>query len=219
MEPITERRSFLNRLKLGTAAAFALGGIARAQVKPATPFVPARHDKDDWLDKIPGKHRMVIDTTSSSAFADSLLFASNFLLVNRNEYGLQNSDIALVVIARHVSTSFGFNNAMWAKYSVPMADGFVDPKTKQTPKTNVFQAEASAGPASLDGLASQGVQFAVCSMATRRIAGTIAKATGGNTNSIFDELSANLIGNGRLAPAGILVVNRAQERGYSLVTA
>ena len=42
---------------------------------------------------------MVIDTTNSAAFTDSLLFASNFMLVNRNDYGLQNSDIALIVVA------------------------------------------------------------------------------------------------------------------------
>ena len=43
--------------------------------------------------------------------------------------------------------------------------------------------------------------------------------TGADSSAILAELSANLVPNARLAPAGILVVNRAQERGYSLVTA
>jgi intracellular sulfur oxidation DsrE/DsrF family protein len=30
-----------------------------------------------------------------------------------------------------------------------------------------------------------------------------------------NELAANLVGNSRLVPAGIVAVNRAQERGYS----
>jgi len=210
--PISERRSFLTRLKVGVAAAIAVGGVARAQVKPAAKFEPARHEKDDWLDALPGKHRLLFDTTSIEGFKNSLLFASNFLVVNRNDYGLQNTDLAVVVVARHIATSFAFNDAMWAKYSVPMADGYVDPRTKQTPTANGSKT-------GLDGLAKQGVQFAVCSMATRRIAGTIAKATGGDADAIFNELTANLVSNARMVPAGIVAVNRAQERGYSLVTA
>jgi hypothetical protein len=56
-------------------------------------------------------------------------------------------------------------------------------------------------------------------MATRAIAGTLAKATGGNTDDIFNELAKNLVPNGHLVPAGILAVNRAQEHGYALASA
>src|SRR5437870_3344767 len=116
----SERRSFLTRFNAGAAsvAALAMGGLAMAQVKsaPASRFEPARHDKDDWMDQIPGKHRLVIDTTSPDAFRDGLLFASNFILANRNDYGLQNQDLAVVVVARHLSTEFSFSDAMWAKY-------------------------------------------------------------------------------------------------------
>ena len=64
-----------------------------------------------------------------------------------------------------------------------------------------------------------GVQFAVCSMATTRISGTIARATGGDAKTIFTELTANLVDNARMVPAGIVAVSRAQERGYTLVSA
>ena len=69
----------------------------------------------------------------------------------------------------------------------------------------------------LDGLLKRGVHLAVCQMATRNIAGTLARATGGDTDAIFNEIAANLLSNAHLAPAGIVAVNRAQERGYSLV--
>ena len=55
-------------------------------------------------------------------------------------------------------------------------------------------------------------------MATRRIAGAIAQATGGNAAAIYTELVANLIGNAHMAAAGILAVNRAQERGYAFAS-
>lgn len=210
----SERRSFLTRFHAGAAsiAALAIGGRALAQTKAApSRFEPARHDKDDWMDQLPGKHRMVFDTISAAGFGDALLFANNYMAANRNEYGLQNSDLAIIIIARHISTAFGYNDAMWAKYGAQMAPmSGLDTVPKGNPR--------NAGGFGVETLAKAGVQFAVCAMATRRVAGSIAQATGGNTDTINAELIANLVANGRMVPAGIVAVNRAQERGYSLVT-
>jgi intracellular sulfur oxidation DsrE/DsrF family protein len=209
----TVRRSFLTRLKVGAAAAVALGGIARAQSKPAAKFEPARHDKDDWFDDTQAKHRVVFDTTKPEGFAESLLFANNFINVNKNDYGLAESDVAVVIVARHVGTIYAFNDAMFAKYSAPLADG-IDLKGKEAPKTNPYKSRAFG---SIDALTKQGVRLAVCSMATRRIAGTIARATGGDANKIFEELTSNLVDNARMVPAGIVAASRAQERGYTFI--
>ena len=65
----------------------------------------------------------------------------------------------------------------------------------------------------------QGVQLAVCQVATRGIAGTIAEATGGNSDAIYNELVASILSGARMVPAGTVAVNRAQERGYSFVSA
>jgi intracellular sulfur oxidation DsrE/DsrF family protein len=207
-----ERRSFLTRFNAGAAAigALAMSRVGMAQVKsaPGVRFEPARHDKDDWMDQIPGKHRLLIDTTTPDGFRDGLLFASNFILVNRNDYGLQNQDVAVIVVARHMSTGYAYNNDMWAKYGATLADA----QAKETPKANPSAA-------SLAALSNQGVQFAVCAMATSRIAGMIARAVGGNAEAVNKELIANLVSNARMVPAGIVAVNRAQERGYSFVSA
>jgi intracellular sulfur oxidation DsrE/DsrF family protein len=47
----------------------------------------------------------------------------------------------------------------------------------------------------------------------------IARAAGGDTDAVFAEMTANLVSNARMVPAGIVAVSRAQERGYSLVSA
>jgi intracellular sulfur oxidation DsrE/DsrF family protein len=212
----SERRSFLTRLNSGAAslAALALGGAAIAQVKsaPATKFEPTRHDQDNWMDEVPGKHRMVIDTTNSPKFGDALLFANNFFTANRTDYGLENKDIAVIVVARHQSTSLAYNDEMWAKYGVSFAGDLPAEMRANPPKVNSNDAK-------LASLAKLGVQFAVCSMATRRIAGIVARATNGNADTIFAELTSHLIANARMAPAGIIAVSRAQERGYTLVSA
>ena len=188
--------------------------MAQVKSSPASRWEPTLHDKDNWMDQIPGKHRMVFDTTTLNGFRDALLWANNFMLSNRNDYGLENKDLAVIIVARHISTAYGFNNDMWAKYGTSLAGQppSADAQAKEPPKVNPTAA-------TLDSLATQGVQFAVCSMATRRLAGTIARSTGGDADAAFAELSANLIRNARLVSAGIVAVNRAQERGYSLASA
>ena len=88
------------------------------------------------MDQIPGKHRLVIDTTAADGFRDGLLFASNFLMANRNDYGLQNQDLAVIVVARHLSTGFGFNNDMWAKYGASLGEAPPRTQAKDPPKAN-----------------------------------------------------------------------------------
>jgi intracellular sulfur oxidation DsrE/DsrF family protein len=225
-----ERRSFFTRLNTGitSIAAVAIGGVAMAQQKStaAARWEPARHEKDDWFDQLPGKHRLVFDTTAHDGLGEAILFANNFIRVNRTDYGLQNSDLAVVIVVRHRSTPFGYNDAMWAKYGTAIAAraGVEDPKTKLAPKINIFNSADYAEllpnrATTLDSLFKQGLQLAVCSVSTRGYATSIAQAVGGNAETIFSELTANLVTNARMVPAGIVAVNRAQERGYSLVSA
>jgi len=79
--------------------------------------------------------------------------------------------------------------------------------------------DGSAQAGKMDALIKKGVQFAVCSTSTRGIAARISKVNGIEIDSIIKEIAANLIGNSRMVPAGILAVNRAQEHGYSFVHA
>ena len=71
---------------------------------------------------------------------------------------------------------------------------------------------------SVDSLLKRGLQLAVCSTATHNFAGVIAAKAGGNADAIYAELTANLLSNSHMVPAGIVTVSRAQERGYTLVT-
>jgi intracellular sulfur oxidation DsrE/DsrF family protein len=209
-----KRRDLLKNLNAGAAAvaALTLGGRALAQTKSTAPFQPARHAQDDWMDQISGKHRLIFDTVSNDAMGEALLFANNFLTANRNTYGLQNSDLAVIIVARHLSTGLGFNDAIWAKYGAEIA-GLS--KIAPAPQTNPH----NAGAFGIEALAKQGIHFAVCAMATERVANTIARAKGVAAAAITEELTANLIPNARMVPAGIVAVSRAQERGYTLVTA
>ena len=152
-------------------------------------------------------------------------FANNFYNTNKSAYGVSESDLAVLIIVRHKATSFGYNDAMWAKYGKQFSEQaeFADPKTKQAPSVNFFAKadDGSGDPASgaMQALIKKGIRFGICATSTRGIAGRIAKATGGDTDAIIKEIGANLIcPNARFVPAGIVAVNRAQEHGYSFVS-
>ena len=219
------RRSFLSNLGAAASAAGVTlaAGSASAQV-PASGdahWQPARHPQDDWFDQLPGKHRFYFDSTTPDRLEDAIQFTGNYFSANRGVYGLENADLAVIVGMRHRSAPFAFNDAMWAKYGVTLARRaeFVDPKTREAPKVNYFTPKAAAAPArprSLASLMTLGVQFAICNLSTRAIAGLIADATGQKTDEVYQEITANLIDRARLVPAGIIAVNRAQERGYAI---
>ncbi len=221
------RRSFLARV----AASYGLVGVASGTSaataqSSASSFRPARHAQDDWMDKIPGKHRLVFDTTSPPAFGAALAYANNYLTANKDGYGLNDQDHAIIIIARHFSTPFAYNDAMWKKYGKAMPPFVVldDPKTKQRPDFNIYYEKdygldlPNLG-ATISEVQKKGVHFAVCQMATRFFAGNLAQANGGTADTVYNELVANLIPNSHMVAAGIVAVNRAQERGFTLTTA
>jgi hypothetical protein len=202
------RRMFLSRI----GAAAAVVGVAAPEqpVAPDARFVAARHSVDDWLE-LPGKHRFFFDALSPRGADEALLFADNFFNANHGAYGLENADLAVVVCLRHHATPFAFNDATWAKYGAAFSDriGFVDPKTKAAPIVNVHaSAYADA--------VKRGVHFAVCDMATHFFSSVAATKTGGDVDAVYKELTTNTVGNCHFVAAGIVAVNRAQERGYSI---
>lgn len=222
------RRSFLSRMSTGLAAAGAAftagGGIARAQGAAAEggSWKPVRHAEDDWLDKIPGSHRLFFDTITAQGLGQTIFFANNVFTANRTGYHLQQGDQALVICVRHRATGFAFSDAMWAKYGEPLAARaeLTDPKTKQAPNVNLYMAsgygaQLNNNGVTLDSLLKLGVQLAVCQVATRANANIIAQRTGGKVDDIYQELVSNLVPNSHMVPAGIVAVNHAQERGYS----
>jgi len=217
------RRSLLTT-GLGVAAAVGLGmDVAGAQTPP--PFQPPRHDQDDWLDQVPGKHRVIIDATSATGAGEALLFARNLFAGNRTPYGLADGDVATVVCYRHDATRFGFGDTAWAKYGQIFSDylKFVDPKTQKAPSTNVYTVagygeELSSLGVTIGDVQKRGVQFAICDGSTRRVSQLLARATKGVADDIYKDLVANVIPGGRFVNLGVIAVTRAQERGYSLLS-
>ena len=219
------RRMFLTRFGVGVGAVGAAAVSSQAalpQGAAETAFRPARHPQDDWYDKIPGVHRYVFDTFSAEGIGWGLQFASNYFTASEQAYNLKETDLAVLIVARHKATPFAYNDSIWAKYGKQLSEQteYVDPKTKEAPKINVYGPSGETPQAGkMEMLIKKGAQFAVCSTSTRGIATRIAKANSLEVDAVVKEITSNLIGNARMVPAGVIAVNRAQEHGYSFISA
>jgi hypothetical protein len=210
---MTARRSFLARFG-AVAATFGLGSSTTFAQPAAARWEPARHEKDDWLDQLPGKHRLVFDGLSPDGVREALQYTGNFFTGNKNGYGLEAADVAVVIVMRHRATQFAFTDVIWAKYGAALSesDKFTDPKTGQAPTVNFFRTQ-------IETQTKRGVHIAACDLSTHRLAAFIARKTEGNAEAVYKELVANALPNVHFVPAGIVAMSRAQEHGYSVAHA
>jgi hypothetical protein len=220
------RRQFVVQTATALAVVGSASAPALAQAPAAAPFRPARHAQDDWFDSLAGTHRTIIDATTPNGAGEAILFGNNLYVANKAGYGLADADLAIVICMRHFATPFAFNDAFWAKYGKVAGEmlKFNDPKTNQPPTRNVFRS-AEYGMAlpnlgtPLTDVLAKGTHLAICDMATHFFAGEIAKASGGNEEAVYKEIVAAAPPNSHFVAAGVVGVNRAQERGYSLIYA
>jgi hypothetical protein len=210
------RRSLMSGMS-AVAAAFALGARPASAQTAAAPFQPARHPQDEWLDKIPGRHRVVFDVTSSRGVPEALHFANNIYTGNKSMYGLDEADLAVVIILRHSATAFGYSDGIWAKHgkALAAATSYTDPKSSEPPKVNPFKATRIE---TLDEMAKRGVQFGVCDTASHNLARRLVGPSG-DADATYKEMVASMIPSSRLVVVGVIGVTRAQEYGYSVVHA
>lgn len=209
------RRSLLTTMSVAAVAGLAASaGSAQTQPHP-TGFQPARHDKDAWLNELPGSHRVFIDSSTMAGGPAGLWYANNMISAHEDEYEGNAADFAMVVCFRHMSTPYGFNDAVWAKYGAIFSRN-ADPAPTRNP---LSIASASSGQNSISSSVARGVHFAICGRATRRFAMAIASATGGDADTVFTELTAGGVPNSHFVPAGVLTATRAQEYHYSFLYA
>jgi intracellular sulfur oxidation DsrE/DsrF family protein len=224
-----DRRRLIGAGMVAAAAGMAAACSSGAESKgsAAAGWNATADDQDSWLDKPGTRHRMAFDSVSGDGGSEALGYADNFIHVNESDYGLKPGQLGVVVIFRHMSTPYGYNDAIWSKYgnkfieAMKLKDNAAkraatmnprlskDPADKPPPKGLEWATDDS-----ISKLASKGVQFAVCGLATKVIAGLLAGKTG-DAAAIEAELRSNLVPNARIVPAGISAVNRAQEHGYS----
>ena len=203
---IVVRRSFLARL---AAVGSALAGVVALPVAASAQAPRAdTHPADAWLDALKGQHKNIYDCTSIENGPMGWGFARNFLTANTGPvYQLKESDINVIVCVRHNATVFGFNDAMFAKYKLGESQ-----KVSEGGVPAVKNPQASTATT----MAARGVIVAICGLSTARIARAVAGEMKLNAAEVEADLRANLVTpTARVVAAGVIVTNRAQEKGFT----
>lgn len=222
------RRTFVTTASLG-AAAIATPAVAPAQdvASAQAPRRIPRYRQDAWFDSLRGKHRLFLDATDVAEAASAVGFAWNFLRSSQTGYNLKDVDQAVIICLRHDAADVSVSNAVWRRYDALRDLEYKHPDSGRVVKGgNVFRPGSTDPksvdePFTLDGLARRGVHYAICGLATRNLAGTIAgaKATPDRIEEIMDELVKSLPVNAHVMASGILAAQRAGEYGYTVVRA
>jgi intracellular sulfur oxidation DsrE/DsrF family protein len=200
------RRSFLARL---AAAGTAIAGIvALPRTSGAQSSRGPTHPADAWLDELKGQHKNIFDCTSVENGGSGWTFARNFLTANTGPvYQLTDADVNAIVCVRHSASVYGFNDVVWTKYTLGESQKVTEGGVPATKNPHASTAV---------DLAKRGVIVAVCGMATTRIARTVAADAHMNVADVEADLRANLVTpTARVVAAGVIVTNRAQEKGFS----
>lgn len=216
------RRGFLARLAAGAAGAAALATGLPAAARALPPLRRARPigDPDHWLDALTGKHRQIYDVLSPDKASEGAAFARNFLNANNDGYGLADAEINAVVSFRHMAFAMGLDDAMWSKYALGELLGWNDPGTKAPAVRNTIAGSADdtrKQSASLAALQARGAVFTVCGMAMSAFAGRAAERAGAAHDAVVADFRAHFVPGAVEVVAGVVAVNRAQERGFSYV--
>lgn len=205
--PVVRRSFFARVAALGTTLAGALALPSTSAAESAGRRGPT-HPADAWLDDLTGQHKNIYDCTSVENGPSGWTFARNFLTANTGPiYQLKDSDVNAIVCVRHQATVFGFNDTVWAKYKLGESQKVMDGGAAATRNPHANSAV---------DLAKRGVIVAVCGLATARIARTVAGEAGLSAADVEADLRANLVTpTARVVAAGVIVTNRAQEKGFS----
>ena len=117
---VTPRRGFVKSVAAGAAALLASSSVAKAESA-----FGAASPNDDWVKRIHGAHRQVVDVTMpNSGFGP--LFALNFIDSYKSQ-GVPESQLTSVVSFRHFALPLLVNDSLWAKYKFAGMIGAIDP--------------------------------------------------------------------------------------------
>jgi hypothetical protein len=212
-DTVTPRRSFVKSVAAGAAALIATGpSVAKAE-RALTTSSP----NEDWVKRIHGTHKQVVDVTMpNSGFGP--LFALNFIDSYKG-MGVPESQLTSVVSFRHFAFPLLLNDSIWAKYKFAGMLGAMDPKTNAPATRNIYRDSILLHPGLtyeqiLAGTATKAtIIFTACDVALHALSGMTAANAGVSAAEAAAEWKAALMPGVVLVPSGVYAISRAQEAG------
>jgi hypothetical protein len=146
--------------------------------------------------------------------------------------GVALSAVRPVAVLYHgIAIALGFDDLVWNEYFLPFSAGkmtspqgveraadfatVVDSKTKGNPVLHKTGGDYDMSIESL--VADANAHFFLCNNATRGFASIMAKKLDKHPADVYATMSAHLVPNAMLVPAGVWAVHAVQERRYTLL--
>jgi len=213
----TIRRAALAGAALGMFAGAGLAALpgtldaqaAKAAVKPS----------DDWLKGLSATHKQFFDGPQPAGGVP-LVHVLNYYDTYNKAYNVKDEDIDAVYSFYGMTTFYGLNDAMWAKYKLGEfleADG---PTQGTRATANPWRAEPkilgmNLPQASIEALQKRGATFIMCNNALTIFAGMLAQKRGLDPATVYADLNANILPGVTLVPAMVVAIEQAHRAGLS----
>ena len=213
---MSDRRAFL-----GAFATLGAGAMLRVDGS-AAPDAPA---SDAWLDSLKGKHRQLLDAPDPDG-GTVLRHVRGYLDGWRDDYGVPERDVSVIVTMYGRTTPFGLQDSMWAKYQLGSAQNanLTDPTTNAPLARNWFAHPQPGDPvadgtpeSSMEALRRRGVVFALCNNALKRWSSRLEKQGLGKAAEIHADLTAHALPEVTIVPDVLIAMTKAHERGFASV--
>ena len=213
------------------AAASPAAPHASASPAPEPSLPPLQFDLalfDKQLD-VPAAHKHLF---ASAMLHGGLILDSMRSVVNAyRTISVSPNDVQPAAVFYHGSTFLGFDDTVWNDYFIPL-------QPKDSKQLNDFQKDFASiydgkkpgnpclhktgkeDDVSIESLvADTGARFFVCNNATKYFAGYAAKQLKLDPPTVYKTMSAHLVPNAMLVPAGVWAIHAVQERKYTYLQA
>lgn len=233
---MTTRSAFL---AAGVAAA-AIPNVAAASPAPkisasaspsAEPSLPPLHfdvAAFDGVLNVPAPHKHLF--ASAKINGGLILDATRSTLTAYADIGVSLKDVQPAAVFYHFSTPLGFDDLIWNEYFIPLQPKSGKRNEMEDEFASVYDGKSRGNPClhktgkpddtSIESLvADADARFFVCNNATRYVAGYIAKQLKLNRLDVYAKMSAHLVPNAMLVPAGVWAIHAVQERHYTYLQA
>jgi intracellular sulfur oxidation DsrE/DsrF family protein len=212
-----DRREFLERLGVASAAMLGTRALPLTAAVPPELRAPGEPWDMSWLDRLkPAAYRAVIDAnTLEEGYAADL---ANGLIEHYHEvHGTSDDQVRIVIVARRGGTPLVLGDAIWEKFTVGEDTKMTDRDGAPYRRNPFYRPRPGASPESaatrLESLQRRGVILLVCNIALNNWARGLAERAKRDAAEVKTEVFANLVPGTTVMPSGVFALMRAQNAG------
>ena len=222
---MSNTRTTARRIAVATSLAIvATTSVLAARVnsldaKPTTPVGGLVEPSSKWLDGLKAKHKQFFDAPAPAG-GIPLVHVMNYYDTYNKAFGVKDADIDAVLTFYGLTTFYGVNDAMWAKYKLGEFLETNDAVTGKPATTNPWRTAPvvlgmTLPQASLESLHKRGATLILCNNALTIFSGMVAQKRGLDAKAVYEDMNKNILPGVELVPGMVVAIEQAQRAGLS----